>query len=514
MSVLEVHDLSQQFLDKKLYDSANLQVNKEDHLGIIGQNGVGKSTFIKILTGQIEPDEGKISWKKHLTVGYLDQQAKLAPGLTIYEYLQTAFSKLYETSDKLNEIYMNNPTDEDLEKAGKLQEILDANDFYELDTKIQQVATGLGLDAIGYEHDVSKLSGGQRSKIILAKILLEHPDMILLDEPTNYLDTNHIDWLADYLNNFAGAFIVISHDYNFLDRIINCVADFEFGKITKYTGTLNQALKQKAANKETYMKAYVKQQEQISKTKAYIRKFKAGSRSKSAKSREKQLSHMEVLTPPGNKTAASFGFPYVEVPSSRMLLEVNDLKVGYDGKALFDKALNFSIVSGEKMVIKGFNGIGKSTLIKTLLGILKPIDGNYDFSETVKIGYFKQDLVWKNNMETPFHYISGEHPDKDGKEVRRVLARTGLTNQQIMSPMKSLSGGEQTKVKIADLMFDTTNFLFMDEPTNHLDDESKTALRKGLKNYDGSMILVTHEEDFYSSDWIDKVLDIEKIKEN
>ncbi|KRK64146.1 drug resistance ABC transporter ATPase [Companilactobacillus tucceti DSM 20183] len=511
MSVLEVHDLTQQFLDKKLYDNASLQVNKEDHLGITGQNGVGKSTFIKILTGQIEPDEGKITWQKHLTVGYLDQQAKLVEGMSIKEYLQTAFSDLYEANDKLTEIYMNDPDEDDLEKAGKLQEILDANDFYELDTKIEQVATGLGLDAIGYDHDVSKLSGGQRSKIILAKILLEKPDMILLDEPTNYLDTNHIEWLSDYLNNFEGAFIVISHDYNFLDKIVNCIADIEFGRITKYTGTLKQVMKQKAANKETYMKAYVKQQEKISKTKAYIRKFKAGTRSKSAKSREKQLAHMDVLTPPGNKKIASFNFPYQEIPSSRMVLEANDLKIGYD-EPLFDQKLNFSIVSGEKMVIKGFNGIGKSTLIKTLLDIIKPIEGNYEFSEVVKIGYFKQDLVWKNKMATPFQIVGEEHPDKDNKEVRQVLARTGLTSQQIMSPIRSLSGGEQTKVKIADLMFDPTNFLFMDEPTNHLDDESKASLRKALKNYPGSMILVTHEEDFYSSDWIDKVLDIEKIK--
>ncbi|APX71600.1 ATP-binding cassette domain-containing protein [Companilactobacillus allii] len=513
MSVLEVHDLTQQFLDKKLYDDASLQVNKEDHLGITGQNGVGKSTFIKILTGQIEPDEGKITWQKHLTVGYLDQQAKLVSGMTIKEYLQTAFANLYEANDKLTDIYMNNPTDDDLEKAGKLQEILDANNFYELDTQIEQVATGLGLDAIGYDHDVSQLSGGQRSKIILAKILLEKPDMILLDEPTNYLDTNHIEWLSAYLNDFEGAFIVISHDYNFLDKIVNCVADIEFGKITKYTGNLKQVQKQKSANKETYMKAYVKQQEKIAKTKAYIRKFKAGTRSKSAKSREKQLSHMDVLTPPGNKKIGSFGFPYQEIPSSRMLLEVNDLKIGYD-KALFEQELNFSIVSGEKMVIKGFNGIGKSTLIKTLLGQIKPIYGDFDFSEVAKIGYFKQDLVWKNNMETPFQIVSRDHPDKDGKEIRRVLARTGLTNQQIMSNIRSLSGGEQTKVKLADLMFDPTNFLFMDEPTNHLDDESKAALRKGLRNFDGSMILVTHEEDFYSSDWIDKVLDIEEIKKN
>jgi ATPase components of ABC transporters with duplicated ATPase domains len=254
MSVLEVHNLTQQFLDKKLYDDAELQVNKEDHLGIIGQNGVGKSTFIKILTGQIEPDEGKIKWQKHLTVGYLDQQAKLTAGMTITEYLKTAFADLYEANDKLTEIYMNDPDEDDLVKAGRIQEKLDANDFYEIDTKIEQVATGLGLDAIGYDHDVSKLSGGQRSKIILAKILLEKPDMILLDEPTNYLDTNHIEWLSDYLNNFDGAFIVISHDYNFLDKIVNCIADIEFGKITKYTGSLKQVTKQKAANKETYMK--------------------------------------------------------------------------------------------------------------------------------------------------------------------------------------------------------------------------------------------------------------------
>lgn len=220
---------------------------------------------------------------------------------------------------------------------------------------------------------------------------------------------------------------------------------------------------------------------------------------------------MDVLTPPGNKTIASFNFPYQEIPSSRMVLEVNDLKIGYE-KPLFDQELNFSIVSGEKMVIKGFNGIGKSTLIKTLLGQIQPKGGNFDFSEVVKIGYFKQDLIWKSNMETPFKVVSEDHPESDSKQVRQFLARTGLTNQQIMSPLKSLSGGEQTKVKLADLMFEPTNFLFMDEPTNHLDDESKAALRKGLRNYEGSMILVTHEEDFYSSDWIDKVLDIEEIK--
>ncbi|WP_099974121.1 ABC-F family ATP-binding cassette domain-containing protein [Lactobacillus terrae] len=512
MSILEVSHLTHQFLDKKLYDDTGLQVNKEDHLGIMGQNGVGKSTFIKILTGQIQPDEGKVTWQKNLTIGYLDQEAKLVKGMTIREYLRSAFAKLYEASDRLNEIYMNDPDDEDLIKAGRLQELLDANQFYEIDTMIEQVATGLGIDAIGYDHDVSELSGGQRSKIILAKILLEKPDMILLDEPTNYLDTTHIDWLTDYLNDFSGAFIVISHDYGFLENIINCVADFEFGKITKYTGSLKQALKQKAANKETHMKAYVKQQEQIKKTEAYIRKNKAGSRSKSARSREKQLARLDIITPPGNKSVSTFEFPYKPIAQSRVILEVNDLVVGYDDQPLLETPINFSVVSGEKIVIKGFNGIGKSTLIKTLLGIIPSIKGNFDFSDVSEIGYFKQDLKWNSNLETPFKVISDKHSKEDSKRVRQVLTRTGLTNQQVMSEMRSLSGGEQTKVKLADLMFDESNILFMDEPTNHLDDESKAALRSGLMNYPGSVILVTHEEDFYSSYWIDKIIDIESLK--
>lgn len=511
MSILKVEGLTQQFLDKQLYDDVGFQVNKGEHMGITGQNGVGKSTLINILTGVILPDEGKVTWQKNLKIGYLDQYAKLAPGLSIFEFLKTAFADLYKKEKLMSQYYADyaeSLDDQLLEKAGAIQELLEAKSFYDIDTRVMQVATGLGIDALGMDHDVSQLSGGQRSKIILAKLLLEEPDMLLLDEPTNYLDTNHIDWLSDYLNHFEGAFITISHDYDFLERVTTCIADIEFGKITKYTGTLQQAFRQKEENKASYLKAYENQQKKIEKTKAYIRKYKAGSRSTIAKSREKQLAHMDILTPPSNRVKANFRFPY-HATASQILLTTNDLEIGYDRALL--PALNFSIGRDQKVVLKGFNGIGKSTLIKTIIKEIPAIDGDFEIASTVKFGYFKQDLKWPNNMATPLQYLQVEYPDQKQKELRQVLSRTGLTAEEAMKPLKQLSGGEQSKVKIAELLLTSSNFLLLDEPTNHLDDDTKNALRKAIQAFEGGVLLVTHEEDFYQGDWIDKILDVESL---
>lgn len=371
MSVLTVTGLSQRFLDKVLYQDASFQVNIEDHLGVIGQNGVGKSTLIKILTGTLTPDAGKIVWQKHLHVGYLDQYANLVPGQTVIEFLRTAFSDLYRKEAKMNQIYAdyaNHPDDDLLAKAGELQQELEAGDFYDLETTIQTVAEGLGITAMGMDHPVEALSGGQRSKLILAKLLLEKPDMLLLDEPTNYLDVSHIAWLTDWLQNFEGAFIVISHDFDFLENVTNAVLDIEFGQITKYTGTLKQAMRQKEADHETYLKAFAKQQETIKKTEAFIRKFKAGTRATMAKSREKQLARMDKLTPPGTRSKAHLAFPYAPV-NRQILVDVNDLVVGYDKPLL--QPMNFSVAKDQIIAFEGFNGVGKSTLLKTLLGLLR-----------------------------------------------------------------------------------------------------------------------------------------------
>ncbi|GKQ43476.1 multidrug ABC transporter ATP-binding protein [Companilactobacillus sp. RD055328] len=511
MSILTVEHLSHQFLDKKLYDDTRLQLNKEDHMGIVGQNGVGKSTLIKILTGEQDADEAEIHWQKNISIGYLDQYAKLTKGLSIRDFLRTAFDDLYEDQNKMLAIYNESPTDEDLEKAGQIQEKLDISGFYDIDTRIEQVATGLGIDALGYDNDVSELSGGQRSKIILAKLLLQRPDALFLDEPTNYLDTNHIEWLENYLNSFEGAFIVISHDYDFLERITNVISDIEFGKITRYKGNLKQAFRQKEENRKTYLKAYAAQQQKIAKEKAYIAKFKAGSRSKSAKSREKQLNRMEVIGPPESHPIPKIDFPYAQTANSQMLIETNELVIGYTNP-IVDAKFNFTVIAGEKIVIKGFNGIGKSTLIKTLISEIKPIEGDFAISPVTKMGYFKQDLKWDNKFATPFQILADLHPEADQKTVRRNLAKTGLTTQQAMSQIHTLSGGEQSKVKIADLMFNDYNLLFMDEPTNHLDDASKNSLKYALSHFEGAIVLVTHEDGFYDSSWIDKIIDIENLK--
>lgn len=513
MSLLTVENLSHSFIDKELYKDTGFTLNKEDHMGVTGQNGVGKSTLINILINKIDADEGKITWQKNVDVGYLDQYAKLTPGMSIKEFLMTAFDKLFAEEKRMQQLYEDYAvsfSDKDLEKAGRIQTDLEEQGFYDLETRVEQVATGLGLDVLGYDHNVSELSGGQRSKIILSKLLLQNPDVLVLDEPTNYLDVNHIAWLSDYLNNFEGAYLVVSHDYDFLEKITNCIIDVEFGKITKYKGQLGQALKQKEANKESYLRAFENQQAKILKTEAYIRKFKAGTRSKSAQSRVKQLNRMDKMDPPKINKTSNFEFPYLPTVS-RILLQAQDLVIGYDGHALVSEAFNFSVGNDEKVAITGFNGIGKSTLLKTVLGQIPAIYGGYDLNQTAKLGYFKQDLNWENGNATPFQFMQQNFEDKKQKELRTVLARAGLNAQQVMSPLKSLSGGEQMKVKLAKLMMEPSNLLFLDEPTNHLDVVTKDALRKAIIEYPGGVVVVSHEKDFFEGDWVDKVIDIEKM---
>lgn len=511
MSVLTVTHLSQRFLDKQLYQDASFQVNEADHLGVIGQNGVGKSTLIKILTGSLTPDAGTIVWQRHLHVGYLDQYANLQPGQTIHDFLQTAFADLFAKEAKMNQIYADYaeaPDDDLLAKAGELQQYLEANDFYDLETEIDTVATGLGLDTIGLDHPVDALSGGQRSKIILAKLLLEKPDMLLLDEPTNYLDVSHIEWLTAWLQDFAGAFIVISHDFDFLEQVTNAILDIEFGQITKYTGSLQRAMKQKEADHETQLKAFDKQQAQIKKTEAFIRRFKAGTRSTMARSREKQLAHMDRLTPPGNQMKAKLQFPYAPI-ERQIVLDVNDLVVGYDQPLL--QPVNFSLARDETIALEGFNGIGKSTLLKTILGLLPALAGSVETAQNVVFAYFEQELNWAVPKQSPLQFLMGKYPALGQKPLRQVLARTAMTRDQVDQPLQLLSGGEQSKVKLADLMLQTANILVMDEPTNHLDDDTKDSLRRALQDYPGAVLLVSHETGFYDDSWVDTRLNIENL---
>ncbi len=510
MALLDVKDISMGFADKKLYDEASFTLNKGEHMGIVGQNGVGKSTLIKIITGVELPVSGSIKWQNNVSVGYLDQYADIEDGMTLIDFLHTAYKDLYEQSNhmqKLYEKYAENFDDKLLEQAGRIQENLEANNFYDIETEIEQVITGLGLDDVKRDQQIAHMSGGQRSKIILAKLILENPDVILLDEPTNYLDTAHISWLEDYLNNFDGAVMVISHDYEFLEKVTNCIVNIAFGKITKYRGDFKSAMRQRDEREKVQQREYDKQQVEIEKAKAFIRKNKAGSRSTMAKSREKMLSHMEVVDPPSTNIHASFNFPYEDTGSQNALV-VDELSVGYDKPLL--KPVSFSVNTDEKVGFEGFNGVGKSTLIKSILGLLKPMGGKADFSPSAKVSYFSQDLIWSNDKETPLQIIQNKFPKLEQKPIRTKLAKCGLDAANAMKPIGELSGGEQTKVKLAMLEFTPSNFLIMDEPTNHLDDETKESLKQAINNFPGNAIIVSHETSFYNG-LVDKVLDVEKL---
>lgn len=511
MAVLEVRDLAMSFADKQLYQDASFQLERGEHMGIVGQNGAGKSTLIKILIGKLLPVAGTVKWQPGVRIGYLDQYVDIPQGSTLDAFLHTAFAPLYAKNDQMNQLYQDYATTMDdhlLARAGRLQDELTAANFYDLETTVDQVVAGLGLDAIGRDHVVSEMSGGQRSKIILAKLLLEQPDVILLDEPTNYLDTAHIAWLVNYLQNFAGAAIVISHDYDFLEQVTNTIVDVAFGQLTKYRGSFQQAMRQKKARQVAQAREYEKQQVVIEKAERFIRKNKAGSKSTMAKSREKMLARMTRLTPPAEELQAHFNFPYANTGSANAL-RVENLQVGY-GQPLL-APVTFTMTMGEKLRFAGFNGVGKSTLIKSILGQIPVLGGTVTFSPAAVVSYFDQDLVWDDPTQTPLQVIQDHFPKLMPKTIRQRLAKAGINAANSQKPLGQLSGGEQTKVKLAILELTPSNFLILDEPTNHLDDQTKTALREALQRYPGNLILVSHEESF-TAGWLPKTLNVERLR--
>ncbi|WP_088809287.1 MULTISPECIES: ABC-F family ATP-binding cassette domain-containing protein [unclassified Listeria] len=495
MSILEVRNLTQSFPDRLLYKEAEFSIYKGEHVGVVGQNGAGKSTLLQILLGQLLPDNGVIKWQQGLQIGHLDQYAEVDGDHDIEAYLKLAFADFFHKEEKMNELYATGDA-EAIEMAAKIQETLLQMDFYGIDRKIAEVTRGLGIDAF-LGQQVKSLSGGQRAKVILAKLLLEAPDVLILDEPTNFLDEFHIKWLSGVLQSAEGAFIVVSHDQAFLEAVTTHILDVEFGTIKKYTGNYQAFLGQKAHLQEAYTREYTKQQRKISETEAYIRKNKAGVHSKMARGRQKQLNRLERIAPPTFHEKPRFIFKEKTGVVSGESLVVSKLLVGYQ-KALLPE-LDFYVHAGEKLVITGFNGIGKSTLLKTILGKIQALSGKAVFAKNVRIGYFEQDLVFQAPEMTPLAYIKNKFPEKGTKEVRQILARSGIRAEFVERPIATLSGGEQSKLKLTELLLLETNFLILDEPTNHLDALAKAALRKALQTYKGSLLLVSHEADFYKN---------------
>ena len=509
MSLLEITGLTHSFGENLLYKNAGFTLNKGEHIGIVGQNGTGKSTLIKICTEQIIPDSGRVIWQPNITIGYLDQYAEIDHTLTMKEFLKSAFAKLFEIETQVMQLY-EKAADGDmknLELAAYYQEQLETHDFYSIDTAIERVANGLGLLAIGLDRPIIEMSGGQRAKVILAKLLLEKPDVLLLDEPTNFLDKDHVAWLAEYLSSLENAFLVVSHDFDFLDKIANRICDIDNDTITKYYGTYSEFLRKKTLLREDYIRQYSAQQKEIKKTEEFIRKNIAGRKAKMARGRQKQLDRMDKMEALEQKEIIPhFHFPVLPLTNTEHLL-VKHLAVGYHYPVLSD--IDFSIKGGQKVVITGFNGIGKSTLLKTLIGQIPSMQGHFKFSDQVTLGYFEQDLIWDEPEQTPIQIVSNVHPDMVIKDVRKHLARCGISSKHAMQAIGTLSGGEQAKVKMCLLTLIPCNFLIMDEPTNHLDVQAKEALKSALMDFAGTVLLVSHEEAFYR-EWAQRVISVEK----
>ncbi len=500
MSILNVEHLTHGFGNRAIFEDVSFRLLKGEHIGLIGANGEGKSTFMNIITGKLMPDEGKIEWAKNVKVGYLDQHAVLEKGMTIGFVLRSAFDELFEMEERMNQICNDMATadeaqmEEYMEELGVIQDLLTNRDFYLIDSKVEEVARALGLLELGLDRDVTDLSGGQRTKVLLAKLLLEKPDILLLDEPTNYLDVEHINWLRRYLQEYENAFILISHDIPFLNSVINLIYHMDNQELNRYVGDYDKFQEVYAMKKAQLEAAYNRQQQEIADLKDFVARNKARVATRNmAMSRQKKLDNMELIELAAEKPKPEFNFKTARTPG-RYLFTTKDLVIGYDEP--LSKPLNLSMERGSKIVLTGANGIGKTTLLKSLLGLIKPISGEVEQGDYLEIGYFEQEMS-PDITTTCLEEIWNEFPSLNQYEVRSALAKCGLTTMHIESLVKVLSGGEQAKVRLCKLINRESNILVLDEPTNHLDVVAKDELKRALKEYKGSILMVCHEPEFY-----------------
>lgn len=512
MSILNVENLTHGFGDRAIFNNVSFRLLKGEHIGLIGANGEGKSTFMNIITGKLMPDEGKIEWAKNVRVGYLDQHTALEKGMTIRDVLSSAFSFLFAMEEEMNSICdkMGEASPEELDKymeeLGTIQDLLTMHDFYMIDAKVEEVAKALGLSELGLEKDVSDLSGGQRTKVLLAKLLLEKPDILLLDEPTNYLDAVHIEWLKRYLNDYENAFILISHDIPFLNSVINLIYHMDNQELNRYVGDYDKFEEVYAMKKSQLEAAYNKQQKEIAGLKDFVARNKARVATRNmAMSRQKKLDKMDVIELASEKPKPEFHFKEARTPG-RYIFQTKDLVIGYDEP--LSSPLNLEMERGQKIALIGANGIGKSTLLKSILGLIPALSGSVEQGDYLSLGYFEQEIS-PDIATTCIEEIWREFPGYTQYEVRSALAKCGLTTKHIESKVKVLSGGEQAKVRLCKLINSETNVLLLDEPTNHLDVDAKEELKRALTAYKGSILMVCHEPEFYEG-WTTDVWDCTK----
>ena len=510
--LIQLNNVTKNFVVNEVFSNVKMEINGKDRVAIVGRNGAGKSTLLKIISGEIDFDNGERTVSKDTTIGYLSQEFIVREDLSIYEEMITCFNEIIELEKELEKISYE-LTSENIEsnpglldKYDRLQNQVLTHKDYHYKSKIDSVLYGLDFDKEVFDKKISTFSGGEKTRLSMAKLLLSEPDLLILDEPTNHLDMENVAWLENYLSSYNGAIVIVSHDRYFIDKVVNVVYNLEFGKLKKYVGNYSNFLRQYEEDYEKNLKEYVSQQKDIKRLEEFVQKNIArASTSKMAKSRQKVLDKMEIIdNPRKDDKAANIEFRIKE-QSGRDVLIVNDLQVGYEEQV--GQKYNFSVYKGDRLAIVGKNGIGKSTLIKTIAKKQKELGGNIQYGSKVSLGYYDQKQAEFESSKTILNELWDEYPLMKEAEVRTVLGRFLFRGDDVLKIVRDLSGGEKARLQLAKLMLEKNNLLILDEPTNHLDITSKQVLEEALENYEGTILFVSHDR-YFINKIANKVFDI------
>ena len=510
--LIQLNNVTKNFVVNEVFSNVKMEINDKDRIAIVGRNGAGKSTLLKIISGEIDFDNGERTVSKDTTIGYLSQEFIVREDLSIYEEMITCFNEIIELEKELEKISYE-LTSENIEsnpglldKYDRLQNQVLTHKDYHYKSKIDSVLYGLDFDKEVFDKKISTFSGGEKTRLSMAKLLLSEPDLLILDEPTNHLDMENVAWLENYLSSYNGAIVIVSHDRYFIDKVVNVVYNLEFGKLKKYVGNYSNFLRQYEEDYEKNLKGYVSQQKDIKRLEEFVQKNIArASTSKMAKSRQKVLDKMEIIdNPRKDDKAANIEFRIKE-QSGRDVLIINDLQVGYEEQV--GQKYNFSVYKGDRLAIVGKNGIGKSTLIKTIAKKQKKLGGNIQYGSKVSLGYYDQKQAEFESSKTILNELWDEYPLMKEAEVRTVLGRFLFRGDDVLKIVRDLSGGEKARLQLAKLMLEKNNLLILDEPTNHLDITSKQVLEEALENYEGTILFVSHDR-YFINKIANKVFDI------
>ncbi|VDG32333.1 multidrug ABC transporter ATP-binding protein [Lactobacillus sp.] [Lactiplantibacillus mudanjiangensis] len=506
MILLQVQQVMRRFGADVLFDNVQMDIQDHSRVALVGRNGAGKSTLLKMIAGETVPDEGQISMRKGLTIGYLAQDQGLNSQNTIWEEMSSVFAELHTLEAQMHQLenQLSDPAvmaDEDtyqqtLKTYDQVQTVFQQKNGYGYQAEIRGVLHGFQFEADVYDKSVTELSGGQKTQLALAKLLLEKRDLLILDEPTNHLDVETLTWLEGYLQSYRGSLLIVSHDRYFLDRVVNEVYDLSHHEMIHYNGNYDQYVQQKAARIQAEWKHYEKQQAEISKLEDFVnRNIVRASTTKRAQARRKQLTRMDRLErPEGDEKTAHFGF-HAAKQSGNIVLTVKDAAVGYDDQILSTPD-NLNIKKHEAIAIVGPNGIGKSTLLKSILGQIPFIKGQATFGTNVVTGYYDQEQKNLHDKKTVLSELWDEHPTTPEKDIRTILGSFLFTGADVDKPINALSGGERARLLLTKLAMQNDNFLILDEPTNHLDIDSREVLEVALNDFDGTLLFVSHDRYF------------------